>query len=513
MEPRKRIVAILATLATVIAVMALARIGTTPAMALLYAGLPPQSAGEVVAALEAKGIAYEVRGEAIYVAEETRDAARLDLAAQNLPASGTAGYELLDTLSGFGTTSEMFDATYWRAKEGELARTLLAAPGIKAARVHIANPVRRPFQDAASPSASVTLTPGAGGIDAGQAQAARYLVASAVAGLTPENVTVIDSESGVLLRAGEAGPGMGTIPTATERGAEMRAKLERLLAARVGDGRAVVEVTVDTVTESETISERVIDPESRVPIATDTEESSENSQGAGPGGITIASNLPDPAATDQAATTTRAASNTRQRTNFEVSEVRRERVRVPGEIRRISAAVLVDGTIAPGPDGVPVWTERPQAELDALAELVRSAIGFDAARGDVVTIDSLEFTPPPALGTLVETNAAGFLVRNAMTLIQMGVLGVVALLLGLFVLRPMLTATPAVALPPPAPDLVGSEGELAAAFEAAGELLPANPEATQRLMSLREVITERAEESTILLRSWLETREPGEDPA
>ena len=99
-------------------------------MALIYGGLDSAQAGEVIAGIERAGVPYEVRGDAIYVASDQRDRLRMDLAAEGLPAAGSTGYELLDGMSGFGTTSQMFDAAYWRAKEGELARTILALPNV-----------------------------------------------------------------------------------------------------------------------------------------------------------------------------------------------------------------------------------------------------------------------------------------------------------------------------------------------------------------------------------------------
>ena len=210
------------------------------------------------------------------------------LAAEGLPAGGPAGYEILDGLSGFGTTSQMFDAAYWRAKEGELARTITGSPNVRAARVHLANPVNQPFARTPAGSASVTVTMARGALDPGQAQAIRYLVSSAVAGVAPEAVAVIDSARGVVLAGAEDGSLNPGAPNPRDRAETLRANIQRLLEARVGPGRAIVEVNVDADMDSQTITERVIDPESRVAISSETEESSENSQG-GAAGVTVAS--------------------------------------------------------------------------------------------------------------------------------------------------------------------------------------------------------------------------------
>ena len=201
LDNRKRLVVIGATVAMFLAVMAMSRIAGTPGMSLLYAGLDESAAGEVVAALDQRGVPYEVRGGAIYVDDSQRDTLRMTLAAEGLPANSGTGYELLDSLSGFGTTAQMFDAAYWRAKEGELARTILSNPQIKAARVHIAQAPSQPFQRDVKPSASVTITSVSGALSAVQARALRHLVAASVPGMTPDEVAVIDAVAGLICQS------------------------------------------------------------------------------------------------------------------------------------------------------------------------------------------------------------------------------------------------------------------------------------------------------------------------
>ena len=139
---QRRVFVTIATLLMFAAILGVSRLATTPNMALLYSGLEQGAAGEVVARLEQSGIPFEVRGGAIYVPQAQRDQLRMTLARDGIPANGSAGYELLDSLSGFGTTSQMFDAAYWRAKEGALSRTISASPWIRSARVHIVTPRR-----------------------------------------------------------------------------------------------------------------------------------------------------------------------------------------------------------------------------------------------------------------------------------------------------------------------------------------------------------------------------------
>lgn len=510
-DPRQRLVALLAGIAALIAVGGLASMALTPNMALLYAGLDQAAAGAVVSQLEARGVKYEVRGDGIFVEEGRRDAMRMQLAADGLPESGAAGYELLDQLSGFGTTAEMFDAAYWRAKEGELARTIVSLPSIRAARVHIANPVRRPFETGREPTASVAVTTSSGALTQPQAEAIRYLVGSAVAGLQMANVTVIDAERGVVLRAGEEGAAMDA--GGEDRAETMRRNVERLLAARVGPESVKVEIAIDADRNAEKITERVLDPESRVAIHTDTEKNAQESSGTGDQGVTVASNLPNgDVQTGGGGTQSANSTNSRERVNYEVSEVLRERVRNPGEIRRISVAVLVDGIRTVAADGTEAWAPRPQEELDSLRTLVESAIGFDQARGDVISIQSMEFARLPDAGTAAVSGAGDFFAANAMTLIQLGVLSLVALALGFFVLKPMMAGGPGGAAEA---EIAGPDGQLRLgadplgsverSIEAAGELIDAQNVAVDRLAALRDAVSERPEDSAFLLRSWLES--------
>ncbi|MFN3971553.1 MAG: flagellar basal-body MS-ring/collar protein FliF [Gemmobacter sp.] len=511
-----------ATLAMFLAILGLARIAGTPGMSLLYAGLDQAAAGQIITAVEARGIAYQVQGDSIRVDSARRDELRLLLAAEGLPATGAAGYELLDGLSGFGTTSQMFDAAYWRAKEGELARTILSVPGVRAARVHLAQAPSQPFQRDRRATASVTVTTLSGGLTPQQARALRHLVAAAVAGMRPEDVAVIDSAAGLL-----PGPDENPMPAAGDaRAADLKRGVERLLTARMGPGRAVVEISVDVVTERESMTERRFDPQGRVAISSETEERSTSASQPG-GDVTVASNLPEGDAAAGAAGRSQ-STETRERVNFEVSETSRELVRMPGAIRRLTVAVMVDGTTAPGPDGAPLWQPLAEPELEALRDLVSSAVGLDAARGDVLTLKSMPFEPLAEAGTLAEPGLfAPIGPIDPMTVVQWAVLGLVAIVLGLFVLRPLLSGRTAPALSAPtvlalppggAPDagadrlrvLTGEidegdpQGLAAMSYSGEPDDLPADP-----VERLRRLIDLRREESVEILRGWMETDDVG----
>lgn len=522
---RRRIIIVGATAAMFLAVLSLSRMAATPGMALLYAGLDSSAAGEVVRALDQRGVVYEVTGDTIRVDSSQRDALRMTLASEGLPTTGAAGYELLDGLSGFGTTSQMFDAAYWRAKEGELARTIVAAPAIRGARVHIAQTPSQPFQRDRRPTAGVTVTSTSGSLSETQANAVRHLVAAAVAGMQPDDVSVIDSVAGFIPSAGGVAlPSQG----GDARADELKRNIERLLSARVGPGKAVVEVSVEVETDREQITERRFDPQGRVAISSDTEQRN-NSATQQSNDVTVASNLPtgDAAAGGQGKSNSTA---TRERLNFEVSETQREIIKSPGALRRVSVAVLVDGEMVTAADGTTVWQPRSEEELGVLHELVKTAAGLDEARGDVLVLKSLAFEPVSDVGTFAQAGLlSAFGPVDIVSLTQAGVLAIVALILGLFVVRPLATAATAsssnskpdmsLALPPK--ELSGTAPQINRQRVLTGEIddhdladMPVisfdhevNSKAGDPMDRLRRLIDERQSETVEILRGWMEADE------
>ncbi|MFT3690628.1 flagellar basal-body MS-ring/collar protein FliF [Paenirhodobacter sp.] len=523
LDTRRRTIVAGATILVFAAILALSGMASRPTQALLYAGLDPSQAGEIIAALDQRGAAYEVRGDSLYVDAAQRDQLRMTLASEGLPKSGGNGYELLDSLSGFGTTSQMFDAAYWRAKEGELARTILSNSAIRSARVHIAAESGASFRGNTRPTASVTVTMNQGALTPSQAKALQFLVASAVAGMKAEDVSVIDSAAG-LISTGSTAPGQ----IGEDRSADLRKNVERLLEARVGYGNAVVEVSVQTVSEREAITERRFDPQSRVAISVDSTETSKKADSTkGGSSVTVASNLPDGNAANNSGQSQSQATESRERTNYEVSETTREIVRNPGDIKRITVAVLVDGVEGTDAKGQTAMVPRSQEELESLKELVASAVGFDESRGDVVTIRSMPFQQVATQGgTEVSAGLFASQAIDVMKLAQLASLVVVALILGLFVMRPLLSqrhkpageTVPAlpgentialptdVQQPAPTPTIVPvvapydiqMPGETDAAAEG---------ETTDPVTRLKRLIEQRQGESVEILRNWMEKSE------
>jgi flagellar M-ring protein FliF len=519
LDSRKRLFVALATAAVFVAVMMLAKNTASRDMSLLFGGLDPTAAGEVVKSLDQTGAIYEIRGTSIYVENSQRDALRMTLAGEGLPASGSQGYELLDGLSGFGTTSQMFDAAYWRAKEGELARTILASPLIRTARVHISTPSTRSFQRDQKPTAAVNITTNGRALSARHVKALQYLVGAAVQGLDPSSVAIIDGNSGLISDTA----GIGGIAGGDERAEELRVRAERLLAAHVGAQNAVVEVSIETVTETEHITERTFDPSARVAISTDVSETTAKSQDSGGSNVTVASNLPAGAAAGGSGTSNNENSESRALTNYEVNETQRQLTRTPGDVRRLTVAVLINDIVSIDANGVQTTTQRTPEELASLQALVSSAVGFDASRGDEITLRSMPFQPIAEVGT---DGVAGVSTPlNMMKLIQISALAIVSLVLGLFVVRPILAPNrlPAVLPTTQTPSILQDATQAPLAITAqtaasksgsssAGSGAGSEPQSGEAdpVTRLRKMISERETETIQILQDWMEQPEEPE---
>lgn len=425
-----------------------------PDLSLLYSDLDFADAGEIVTQLEAAAIPYELRGNgsSIFVPADQVDRLRVQMAQQGLPAGGSIGYEIFDRTDGFGTTNFVQNVNRLRALEGELARTIGTISGIRQARVHLVLPERELFsRDTAEPTASVFLRLGAGRLGSEQIIAIQSLVAAAVPRMTPEAVSVVDDRGNLLARGPASEDDLRLMDTE-----EMRLSYERRLTERVeqlvsrslGYGNARANITVDMDFDRVTVSEERYDPDSQVARSTQiVEEEMESNDSDGFDPVTVANNLPEAEAVDPlavgggAASATERSSRTEETTNFEISRTVSNTVRETGAVRRLSIALLVDGTYTADDTGQMVYTPRTAEELAQIEALVRSAVGFDASRGDTLEVINLQFVDPE-MEALQNAGTApvflGLTRDDIFGLVEMLVLGVVAILVILLVIRPLL---------------------------------------------------------------------------
>ncbi|MCG7361937.1 flagellar M-ring protein FliF [Roseomonas sp. ACRSG] len=479
---------------------------------LLYAGLEPSEAGRIVARLEEMKVPVEARGDGtVMVPAEQVARLRMQLASEGLPRQTGAGYELLDQANPMQMTSFMQRIQRVRALEGELARTIITMQGLRTARVHIVLPERESFsRDAPPPTASVTVTTSAGQrLGSSQAAAIRLLVAGAVPRLRQEDVSVVDP-SGIVLAA-DGGTGavagrIGELRQAQEHA--LQKSVLDLLEPLVGRGkvRAVASVEIEgarTVARAETF-----DPMGQVERGRQTQTEAESSEdGRGQQPVTVGQNLPNQQTGGGANRSATNAQRNNETVNYEISSRIEETTREPGAVKRVSVAVVVDGVA--GPDGS--VQPRPKEELDRLAALVRSAVGFDEKRGDRVTVDTLRFVPDEGAGSLASTEDQGGLRLSGTqmvlaALVLLGSLGTV-----LFLLRRRRTRLRRLA-----EELAVAEA--AAAAEAAMALDPMEEAIAtvgqdiqiriSSLNALNELIDTRPEEALAVVRAWIEEGTP-----
>ena len=486
-----------AVLGVLAAMTFLVRTTLQPSMSLLYSGLDPVRAGEVINELDQLDVPYEIRGEAIFIPANVRDKTRFALARDGLPRQSIQGYELLDSVNGFSVTSEMYNAAYWRAKEGELTRTILTTPGVDSARVHIGANLRSGFsRSQPTPTASVTLS-SARRLSMGQAEAIQYLVALAVSGLNPEDVVVIDPRHGIL-----AGPNTESAEPpgvmAEDQAGALEQKIKRLLFARLGEGNAEVSVSVDVSRERSVISDVRFDPDSRVMRSRTTSDSNQTNQNTG-GNLTVASNLPQGAGAGGGGESS--SKNSTETVNYEVNEVRTQTERMPGQIERVSIAVLLNQE-ALGIDlaAADAATQIEQARQNFEA-LVRNAAGLEDERGDTLTVELMPFQ---ALPDVELTPAPGLMQRmieqHLWSAVQAAFLGMIVLALGFGVMRPVFAQGPSTARGDE--DAADTDGDAAADPNAGvdAELFEA---ASDPIDYLKDYTRENEEQTAALLQEWL----------
>lgn len=460
---------------------ALAWRGASTPMAPLFGELEPRDAAAVVAALDRARIPHRLGAGGAQVLVPIEDVARvrLLLAREGLPAGGGVGWELFDRGESLTTTPFQQDVNRLRALEGELARTIRGLSGVRTARVHLVLPRREAFsRERGEAQASVVLAmQGSGRLDREGVQAVLHLVATAVPGLKPQNISIIDSRGELLARGGQALAGSaGAVATQEElrRAQELRIgrAVEELLERTLGPGRVRAEATVDMDFDRIETREERFDPDNQVARSTQsTNETSRNSEGAQP--TSVATNLPgaDPAA--QGASGSQ-ESRQEETTNFEIGRTTRATLREHPVVRRISIAVLVDGVAEPMPDGPPRIRERTPEELTRIAALVRAAAGLDERRGDRVEVVSMRFAAADDGRGTEPGGLLGLDITPAMLarLTESALLALVALLAILLLGRPVVGRLTA-ALAPPAPVLAAAGGGVVQAGDGAAAAITA----------------------------------------
>jgi flagellar M-ring protein FliF len=501
----------------------------TPSLAPLYTGLSLEDSSAIVTELQTLNVPYELRGDgdSILVPRDQITTLRMQLAGSGLPQRGQVGYEIFDEQSTLGATSFVQNLNNVRALEGELARTISSLARIKSARVHLVLPERELFRrERKDPSASIVLSV-RGELASGEIRAIQHMVASAIEGLTPTRVSIVDDQ-GNLLASGTGDDADGAISgEAAERtlGFEnrLRTRVEDMLANIVGAGRARVEVSAEIDFNRSTTTQETFDPESQVVRSSQVRETENLTAGAS-GQVTVANELPGASQDTGAAGATEQGTSTEEVTNYEISKTTQTAVTEAGSIKRLSVAVVVDGVYADDGAGTSTYTPRTADEIAQILTLVRSAVGYSETRGDSVEVVNMQFAERPELAA-PGTDAAGGLLDftrdDLMNGAEMAVTLLIALALVFFVMRPLLKKvltpeTKPLALPSAAE--VGHHGVLAANGQIVTDELDENRDKTpawvanaksmgetqlQTLKTVGTLVEENPKQAALIVRDWL----------
>ncbi len=421
---------------------------STPQLAPLYSGLSFEDSAAIIKELQTQNVPYELRGDGdtVLVPRDQITQLRMALAENGLPNRGQVGYEIFDQQSTLGSTSFVQNINNVRALEGELARTISSLARIKSARVHLVLPERALFsREQKDPTASIVVSV-RGELAGGEIRAIQHLVASAIEGLTPTRVSIVD-DSGRLLASGAGnGPDDVAAGEAEERQLAVETRLtqrvEDMLANIVGSGRARVQVSAELDMNRLTKTSETFDPNGQVARSTQTRELANTSQGPGDGGqVSVANELPGASGAGTAnGGTSEEGSTTEETTNFEISKVTQTEMTEAGSVKRLSIAVVVDGVYTTDASGQSTYTPRDQVQLEQITALVKSAVGFSDARGDQIQVTNLQFADRPEL-TAQGTAAPGlfdFTRDDLMNMAQMAVTVLIGLALIFFIMRPLL---------------------------------------------------------------------------
>lgn len=426
---------------------------TTGDMALLYNDLARSDSGAIVKKLDELHIPYQVNPEGtnIMVPADQVGKIRMELAQDGLPAGGSIGYEIFDQQPAFGTTSFMQNMNQLRALEGELSRTVGTLSSVRQARIHLVMPKRELFSHDESPaSASVLLQlrPGAQ-LSREQVNAIRHLVAAAVPQLKADSVSIVDDHGNLLARPSEGDTEGDLAQSMEERRRGFEARLSRtvedLVGRTVGTGKVRATTTADMDFDRVTTSTDTYDPDGQVVRSTQTVQENNNSEDSAEknSAVTVNNNLPGgQAPSGSGGNSSKVQGNRQEETvNYEISHKSENHIREAGQVKRLSIAVIVDGTYAPGPDGKDVYHPRTQEEIQQITQLVKSAVGFQSDRGDTVSVANMQFVQEVAEeGTVApETSVLGFSKHDIVHLAEVALIAVVAVLILLLVVRPIMS--------------------------------------------------------------------------
>jgi flagellar M-ring protein FliF len=422
--PGQKAVTLLGVVALVLGGVLFANWAAKPTYAPLFSNLSSTDASAIVDKLNSSGTTYQLAdgGTTIMVPQGQVYDLRLKMSGQGLPAQSDTGYSLLDK-QGVTTSDFMQNVDYQRALEGELGKTIKSINGVQAAAVHLAIPQKDVFAtDSQKPTASVLVTTGLGHtLSPDQVTSIVHLVAAAVVGLDPNQVTVADSAGNVLSTGNgqtTATGSSGRSQQTTDYEQRLDSAVQKMLDSVVGPGHAVVKTTADLdYDQTETKTQTYVAPSPSVPpLSQSTNTETYSGNGGGSGGVLGPDNIQVPGGVGQSGSYSH-STNTQDNAVGMVTQTRNS---APGNVRRLSVAVLLDATTAKNVD------------LAQVQKLVSSAVSLDTTRGDSIAVSAMPFDQSTAQqAKQAETTAAK--AQSQAQLFSMAKTGGMALLIALMV--------------------------------------------------------------------------------
>lgn len=412
----------------------------------LYSNLDMQDSSEIVNELESRGISYEIRagGSQIVVPDEKVLRLRMVMAEKGIPSKGSVGYEIFDKSESIGTSNFMQNVNLLRALEGELGRTISSFSQVESARVHLVIPRREIFtKDVQKPSASVMVKlRGSSTLGKDEINAITHFVASAVPDLETNRITIVDGrgKSIKLSSDQEVDDTFAIVSNSQEYKVSLERRLkntiEDLIGKTVGIDHVRAEVNADINFDRIVTNSEIYDPEGQVVRSVQTIQENENATEGNASNVSVANNLPNTSQITNSPGGTSNVTKLDETTNFEITKTIKNHVSETGTVKRISIAVLVDGTYKyDEASGEVKYTPRTPEELKAFEELIRPAVGYDLSRKDEIKIvnlqfsDNLEVYKPEKLQDWVKKEFAG--------LMQTIIVAIVVLLFIVLIVRPI----------------------------------------------------------------------------
>lgn len=492
-------------------------------MAVLFNELDTADAKKIIAKLEEENVEYRLtkNGTEVLVPIDKVLKMRVDLA-ETVGSGAVVGYELFDKAQSPGVGQEVIQLQMLRALEGELARTIRAIEHIKAVRVHLVLPRREMFtRNEQKPTASVILKIEDGkGISPKQVEAIQKLVVGSVPKMEAKSVSIVDSKGNLLTKNFEDDDQAQM--TSNE---EMRRDLERrmtnavlsMLERTVGSEKVRVNVSLEMDFDQVVINKESYNPDEQVLRSSTTIEEKSQSDEREPI-VSVQENIPD-AEGKNINQVSQQGSKTEETQNFEISKQTTSQVRKQGVIKRISVAVIVDGTYKAGEGGVREFIPRTEQEMEQLTTLAKSAVGFNEERGDVVEVVNMQFfNPEDMLNVDDPVIFMGFTKKEVMKMVEGIGVAIVSILVILLVIRPLIAKAfeqseelkqqeEALMLSQGDLRMIGSDGRPISETEELDELIDvAKVEGRVKgstMKKIGEIIDQHPQEALAIVRSWL----------